>query len=351
MEESIREKLHIPQDLLEAELKPFVKRIDEGSYYAKDFLKKIGKTDLLSSSTRSQVEALRIGMTLVEEISKVCMTTAFCLWCHLAALTYVRHTSNQPLKNKFLPLLESGEILAGTGLSNPMKYYAGLEKLHLKAQPVEEGVILSGTLPAVSNLGHDHWFGVIAKVDDDKEIMCFVPCYAEGLSLKEKLDYLGVNGSATYACTFHDVFVPTECILSENAAEFVKQIRPFFIAYQIPLGLGIVQESIDSIEKTSKRQNGCNRYLKKQANELQTQLQEIRQRLETILISEELNWQEFAELRLDTVYLTLEAVQASMLHHGSAGYMKDSAPSRRLREAYFFANLTPTVKHLEKVLQ
>ncbi|MFE4240605.1 hypothetical protein [Peribacillus butanolivorans] len=39
-----------------------------------------------------------------------------------------------------------------------------------------------------------------------------------------------------------------------------------------------------------------------------------------------------------------------MMHNGSAGYLKDSAPSRRLREAYFFANLTPTVKHLEKVL-
>lgn len=29
-----------------------------------------------------------------------------------------------------------------------------------------------------------------------------------------------------------------------------------------------------------------------------------------------------------------------MMHNGSAGYLKDSAPSRRLREAYFFANLT-----------
>ena len=44
-------------------------------------------------------------------------------------------------------------------------------------------------------------------------------------------------------------------------------------------------------------------------------------------------------IRLETAYLTLEAVQESMLHNGSAGYIQDSAPSRRLREAYFFANL------------
>ena len=34
-----------------------------------------------------------------------------------------------------------------------------------------------------------------------------------------------------------------------------------------------------------------------------------------------------------------------------AGYIDGSAPSRKLREAYFFANLTPTVRQLEKMTQ
>ncbi|WP_371683801.1 hypothetical protein [Rummeliibacillus sp. TYF005] len=38
-----------------------------------------------------------------------------------------------------------------------------------------------------------------------------------------------------------------------------------------------------------------------------------------------------------------------MLHNGSAGYVNGSAPSRKLREAYFFANLTPTFRQLEKM--
>ena len=37
--------------------------------------------------------------------------------------------------------------------------------------------------------------------------MGFVSCDAEGLQ-KEKVDYLGINGSATYACSFNDVFIP-----------------------------------------------------------------------------------------------------------------------------------------------
>lgn len=351
MEKSIEERHRILKDLLETDLKPYVKRIDIGTFYADKFLKKLGKAGLLSSANRSQKEIIKQDMKLVEEVSKVCMTTAFCLWCQLAAMTYVRNTSNEALKNKFLTSLENGEILAGTGLSNPMKYYAGLERLHLSAKRTDKGYLISGSLPAVSNLGEDHWFGIIASTNENKEIMCFVPCSADGLSLKEKSDYLGVNGSATYACTFHQVFVPDEWILSNHAAEFIDLIRPAFLAYQIPLGLGVTVASISSIEKMSKKQNGCNRFLKQQAHGLHARFMVEREKIEEVLSSEDFNWRAIAEIRLETVFLTLESVQASMLHHGSAGYIKDSGPSRRLREAYFFANLTPTVKHLEKILQ
>ncbi|SMF87019.1 hypothetical protein SAMN05661091_3592 [Paenibacillus uliginis N3/975] len=348
---NVVEKRHTLERVIEEELKPYVKKIDVEAYYADRFLRKLGEAGLLSSTNKSQQEILLSEMRVVEETAKICMTTAFCLWCHLAALTYVRHTSNETLKNKFLSSLESGDILGGTGLSNPMKYYAGLEKLYLNAKPTEGGYILSGVLPSVSNLGEkQHWFGVIAGVDENKLIMCFIPCDAEGLKLKEKVEYLGVNGSATYACSFNEVFVPNELVLSENASAFVEQIRPAFISYQIPLGLGVTQASISSIEKVGQKQNGCNRFLKKQSCDLQEAERQLQEKVKDLFSNETLNWKEVARIRLETVYLTLEAVQASMLHNGSAGYLRDSAPSRRLREAYFFANLTPTVKHLEKVL-
>jgi alkylation response protein AidB-like acyl-CoA dehydrogenase len=336
--------------LIEEELKPYVKKIDTEAFYAEQFLRKLGEAGLLSSVNKSQKEYLLNEMYLVEETAKVCMTTAFCLWCHLAALTYVRQTKNNKLKENLLTSLENGKILAGTGLSNPMKYYAGLEKLHLSAKQTQGGYLLSGVLPSVSNLGVNHWFGCIASVEEGNEIMCFVPCNAEGLKLKEKVDYLGINGSATYACSFNDVFVPNECILSENAKTFVEEIRPAFLSYQIPLGLGVTQASISSIEKVCQKQNGCNQFLKKQPEDLRGVEQEIQEKLQSLFNGDSFNFKDIARVRLETVYLTLEAVQESMLHNGSAGYIQDSAPSRRLREAYFFANLTPTVKHLEKVL-
>lgn len=347
----IAEKKIMLEKLMDKELIPYIKKIDTGEFYAENFLKKLCKMGWFSSFQKSWQEILQDGLSAIEETAKVCMTTAFCLWCHLAALTYLRQTKNEKLKNSLLAHLENGEILGGTGLSNPMKYYADLEKLHLRAVPAEGGYILSGVLPSVSNLSEDHWFGVIADVSENKQIMCFIPCNAEGMAFKEKKQYLGVNGSATFSCTFRDVFIPKEWILSENASEFVEQIRPTFLFYQIPLGLGVTRASIESIEKVSQRQNGCNCYLRKQSVDLRAAEKEIQEKVKNLLAKKTLDWKEIASIRLETVYLTLEAVQTSMLHHGSSGYLRDCAPSRRLHEAYFFANLTPTVKHLEKVLQ
>lgn len=338
------------ENLIEEGLKPHVKKIDSKAYYAKDYLLSLGKAGFLRSDKKTEEEYFLTELYLLEETAKVCMTTAFCLWCHFAGLTYVRNTKNKELQKKFLPLFENGELLAATGLSNPMKYYAGLENLHLRAEETDDGYIISGVLPAVSNLGNDHWFGAIASVNENKRVMFLVPCNAKGLKLKEKVVYLGVNGSATFSCQFNDVFISNELVLSENADEFCELIRPIFILYQIPLGVGVIKASIDSIHKVATRQNGCNQFLRTQSSDIELQVQQIEEKIAQHLRKNTVHWKEIAQIRLETAYLTLEATQASMLHNGSAGYLQNCEPSRRLREAYFFANLTPTIKHLEKVL-
>ncbi len=339
----------ILDELIQKQLKPFVRKIDTDAYYAEDFLKSIGKAGYLNSC--NGVDYSR-EVSVVEETAKICMTTAFNLWCHLASLTYIRACHNPYLKGEILPKLENGTILGATGLSNPMKYYAGLEKLHLKADKNKNGYLVNGILPSVSNLGTDHWFGIIAEVNADQRIMALVPCNVEGLTLKTKLEYLGVNGSATYSCKFKGVEIPQKWIISEDADHFIKKIRPAFVLYQIPLGLGVAESSIDSIHQVCNKQGGCNEYLPIQPKELERELEGIRSEVYQLTEAEELlnHWHTLLELRLRTAYLTSKSAHGSMLHQGGAGYLKDSAPSRRLRESYFLVNLTPTIKHLEKIL-
>jgi hypothetical protein len=335
--------------LIQEQLKPFVRRIDAEAYYAEGFLKSLGKAGFLNSDTGVDFST---EVRVVEEVSKVCMTTGFNLWCHLASLTYIRNSENRYLKEEILPQLENGQLLGGTGLSNPMKYYAGLETLHLKAAKTNEGYVVNGQLPSVSNLGKDHWFGIIAEVSSDQRMMAVVPCNAEGLTLKAKLEYLGVNGSATYSCAFDAVTIPEKWIVSHDVDSFIVKIRPAFVLYQIPLGLGVTEASIGSIRQVCNKQGGCNDFLPVQPAELEKELAQIRTEVYKLADKQGLlhQWKNLLQMRLRTAYLTAKAAHGTMLHQGGAGYLKYSAPSRRLRESYFLINLTPTVKHLEKML-
>lgn len=339
------------EEIVKQDLKPYVKRIDVDAYYPADYLKALGREGYLSSAGKEQADVRVNSVKLLEETSVTCMTTGFNLWCHQALLTYVRLSENKKLKGQLLPRLENGDLLGGTGLSNPMKFYAGIDQLYLKARRVENGYLLSGNLPMVSNLGENHWFAVIAAADNNKRIMTVVPCHSAGLRMIEQTGFLGINGSATYACQFRDVVVPDDWVLSDQADDYVQIVRSTFVLYQIPLGLGVVAASLHAIRQAKEKQCGCNSYLPVQAEQLERELERLRSETLHLAAASDIQalWPELLKVRLATVYLTLNAVQACMLHQGSAGYTFSSHPSRRLREAYFFANLTPTVRHLEKL--
>lgn len=338
-------------DLLQEHVKPFVNKIDSNCYYAKAYLQALGEAGYFRSAGINKQEVLLRGFQVVHETSKVCMTTGFVVWCHLAFLTYIRNCTNEALKKEMLSQFESGEMIGATGLSNPMKSYAGLETLHLQARQVEGGFRLSGTLPAVSNLADSHWVAVLASQDNGQKIIAILPIEREGLSLKEKCDFLGVNGSATYTCQFKDVFIPSERLLTTDADSFIGEILSTFVFFQIPIGLGVTEAALSSIQKARDYQFGGNQYLPVQARTFSQEYRALYHR--AVSFSDDfsqVNWEELLSTRLDVAQLVLQATQAEMIHQGSAGYLQKSPSSRRLRESFFYANLTPTVRHLNKLL-
>lgn len=336
-------------DIIQQHLAPLVKKIDEEAAYAEQYLLELGKNGYFRSTGKDRATLLQHEAELVEKTAAVCMTTAFCLWCHLAALTYIRNTDNVALQQAYLPALEGGSLLGATGLSNPMKFYTDLEKLHLTAERVDGGYIVNGVLGAVSNLANDHVFGGIAQLPDDKEVMFLVDLRKHDVPLKEKVNFIGVNGSATYSCRFNNTFIADDFVLSHEARPFVNTIRPAFVIYQIPLGLGVIDAAITTIDKVKAKQNGCNEFIRTQSCDLLEKRNALKARL--IEVTYDAPLIDICKTKLDTVYATLEATQASMLHTGAAGYVAGSKPSRLLRESYFFASLTPTVRHLEKLVQ
>src|SRR5699024_10756758 len=142
---------------IEKELDPYLVEIDNGSHYPKSFIQTLFKEGYFKEGD------VKANSEIIEEVSKSCLTTGFCLWCQLAFSTYLQNAEQPHLNQDMQKQLLSGDILGATGLSNPMKSFNDLESFNLTHRYNNEKFIVNGRLPAISNIGSEHYFGAISK--------------------------------------------------------------------------------------------------------------------------------------------------------------------------------------------
>ncbi|WP_019153585.1 acyl-CoA dehydrogenase family protein [Robertmurraya massiliosenegalensis] len=335
--------------IINEKLLPFVRKIDEEAFYPVEFMKEIGLSGYFTSVTKKETPIRLKEITLIEETAEYCMTSAFLLWCHLATLASVRLSNNPYIKNELLPILERGEAFGGTGLSNALKYYAGLEPVRLKAERIAGGYKISGSLTNVSNLGNNHWIVILASVSHRQRVVSIIPVKLDGLVMERKTHFVGLNGSATYSCNFHNVFVPDKWIITKEADEFIKQVLPVLALYQIPLGLGVSKASIKTILNFHPNDVEVYKHLEPQPDELIKDIESIRDTTYKHAKVSDLSiiLKDVLLTRLEIAKLTPRVVHVDMLYSGGKAYLNGNDSFRRLRKSYFLQNLSPTVKQLE----
>ncbi|SKA40805.1 hypothetical protein SAMN02745126_06410 [Enhydrobacter aerosaccus] len=345
--------------LVKAELAPLTDAIDKGTTYPEAVLRKLG--GLGAWSTHLPVDGvadLRTAIATMATIGECCGATAFMAWCQDTLAWYVANTDNATLKACLLDRVASGATLGGTGLSNPMKSFFGIETLKLKGRRVAGGYVVRGTLPWVSNLGPDHLFGTIFELENKpgETVMFVADCAAKGVVLQACPPFLAMDGTGTFAVHFRDAFIPDAFVLAAPAAPFVKKIRAGFILLQAGMAFGVIRDSIAIMKSVRSSLGHINAYLDV-AHQPET--------FEAMLAEEEAGamalaatpydpsdtyWEAVVDARLRLGEASVAAAHAAMLHCGARGYLKGHRAQRRLREAYFVAIVTPATKQLRKML-
>jgi len=207
------------------DLAPLAAEIDGGKVYPAELLRHFGDAGAWGSHRPNSGAAdLRCAIQSMAAIGEVCGATAFMAWCQ-DTLAWYAFNSDNPALASFADDVATGRVLGGTGLSNPMKSFFGIEKLKLKGRKVQGGYVVRGALPWVSNLGPDHFFGTIFEVEDKPgEIVMFLAdCSDPGITLQPCKPFLAMDGTGTFGVQFRDVFVPDALILAEAAGPFVKK--------------------------------------------------------------------------------------------------------------------------------
>src|SRR6202158_77154 len=182
------------------DLAPLAAAIDSGSVYPADLLRRLGDVGAWGSHRPNNGAAdLRCAIQSIAALGEVCGATAFMAWCQNTLVWYAVNSSNPALVARFADEVSTGRILGGTGLSNPMKSFFGIEKLKLKGRRVDGGYVVRGALQWVSNLGPDHFFGTIFERDDEAGgiVMFLADCANPAITLQPCKPFLAMDGSGT----------------------------------------------------------------------------------------------------------------------------------------------------------
>ena len=331
--------------------------IDRGAYPA-DLLQQLAATGAMSAHLEKPDGSpgdYGLAILAMAEAAKVCGATGFMMWCQCVAGLYMQASGNPALTGERLARHIRGETLGGTGLSNPMKSFAQIEALLLKATPVEGGYVVNGTLPWVSNLAPNHYFGAIASVQADgaaREMMFMLRCDAPGVTLKTCPEFSGMEGTGTFSVQCKDLFVGAEDIVADPAKPTIARIRGGFVLLQCGIAAGIIQGAIDSMWAVEAQLGHVNQFLEDRPAELQAEFDALAARIlklaETPFDTSTDYFIDVLDARAHGAELCLRAANSALMHQGARGYLMSSEVQRRVREAQFVAIVTPAIKHLRK---
>ncbi len=348
------------RELVDGPLAELADDIDRRGIYPKSILQRLGELGALSAHIASGEKPADYGLAIraMTEVSRVCGATGFMVWCHEVCGTYMEQSGNPALMGGRLTRHNSALTLGATGMSNPMKTFAGIETLLLHARKTEGGWRVNGTLPWVSNLGPDHYFGAVADVEGaaegaaKSEVMFIVHCDAPGVELRNCPSFSAMEGTNTWAVRLTDYFVGEDDLIADPVRPFIGRIRAAFILLQTGMGLGVVQGAIDSMWKVERQLGHVNEFLEDRPDTLQGELDDLTMRIMTLAKTPFSQDREFLidvlDARAHTSEMALRAAQSALLHQGARGYLMTSDVQRRVRESHFVAIVTPAIKHLRK---
>jgi alkylation response protein AidB-like acyl-CoA dehydrogenase len=189
-------------------------------------------------------------LVAIEEIAKVCATTALVLAVQELGSLGLRLAGSDEQKDRYLPRLASGEWLPAYALTEPG---SGSDSAAMRTTATREGsaYVLNGSKRFITNAGVAQLYTVFAKTDTERGhggISAFVvEADAPGFEVGRIEPKMGIKGSTTGEIFFNDCVVPEENRLGGEgdgfaiAMRILDRSRPGVAAQ----GLGLAQGATD----------------------------------------------------------------------------------------------------------
>ena len=285
---------------------------------------------------------------VVEELSRVCGSTGITYSAHISlggAPLYLFGTEEQ--KQKYLTPICTGESFGAFGLTEPN---AGSDAggTRTTAKEINGEYVINGNKCFITNASfakHLALTAVTGKKDGKKEISAIiVPTNADGFTIVDNYEKMGLNSSNTTELVLEDVRVPAQNLLGKRGEGF----RQFLITLdggRIGIGamaVGIAQGAYEKALAYAKE--------RKQFGKSISSFQAIQFKLADMAMKIELArnmvykaaWlkdkgrpfsKEAAMCKLYASEICMEVTDQAVQIHGGYGYMKEYHVERMMRDA------------------
>lgn len=338
-------------------LKPLVECIDRDAFYPQRWLQELAGLGGLGALAGPEHGGNGLGLAtqieLMQRVASECGATAFTLWCQGASAWYLRQSTHEAARTRWLRALLQGQAWAGSGLSNTIKHLSGFERHFLQATPAGKGWQVSGSLPWVSNLGADHLLATAAQLPDGSYLMFIIPAITPGVQLRACPEFCALEGTRTLNVRFERAEIWPDAVLAlpHEFDAYLQRIKPGFILLQMGLALGVIEGCLKLVREAELTRNACNAWLDDGSAVLQRELDGLR--AHTLALADRADagrapLLDVLRVRLQGSELALRAAQSAALHAGARGYLMRHGAQRRTREALFIAIVTPAIKQLRR---
>ena len=245
------------------EVKPLAKEVDEEERFPIETVRKMATCGLMGINVPTDLGGaggdMKMYITAVEELSKVCATTGVILSAHTSlCIAPIMENGTPDQKNKYVPRLASGEWIGAFGLTEPN---AGTDASYQQttAEKVEGGYVLNGTKIFITNAGYANVYIIFAMTDKKlgtKGITAFiVESTFEGFKVGKKEAKMGIRGSSTCELIFTNCFVPDANVLGKIGEGFKIAMKTLdggrigIAAQALGIAEGALQETISYVKE------------------------------------------------------------------------------------------------------
>ena len=341
------------REFVRREVNPVASQMEHADEYPVDLVERMKELGLFGAIIPEEYGGLELDIStyalVIEEICRGWMSLSGVLNSHLIMAHMVATSGTQEQKERFLPLMATGEKRGGICITEPN---AGSDVQAIETRAVREGddYVVNGSKTLITNGRHGNTFALVTKTDPTTDpprrgMSIFIAEKGPGFDVVRDIPKLGYKGIDTCELSFQDYRVSGGNLIGGQEGRGFYQImaglevgRVNVAARCVGMARAALEESINyakqrkTFGKPIAEHQAIQMKLAKMATQIQAAHLMVRHAAEKKDRGERADL-EAGMAKLYASEMCLEVATDAMRIHGGYGYTQDLTVERHFRDA------------------